>query len=120
MSVVVSWYATRTRELEQFAGSASADKIWAALTPEERTRFTRAVQDPGSELTKTLLTSPDLAEDIPAPWWVTLPSTPQANAPTSHPARPPDVMTIPEALLTSTSPSHAPAFPLAYNLVAIL
>jgi hypothetical protein len=30
-------------------------------------------------------------------------------------------MAIPEALLTtSTSPSHTPAFPLAYNLVAIL
>ena len=106
-------------------GSASTDKIWAALTPEERARFTRAVQDPGSELAKTLLASPDLAEDIHAPWWVTLPSTPQANAPVSHPARPPDVMAIPEALLTasatSPSPSHAPpAFPLAYNLVAIL
>lgn len=103
-------------------GSASADKIWAVLTPEERTRFTRAVQDPGSELAKTLLTSPDLAEDIHAPWWVTLPSTPQANAPVSCPARPPDVMTIPEALLTaSASPSHTPpTFPLAYNLVAIL
>ncbi|KAH8997186.1 hypothetical protein EDB86DRAFT_2916142 [Lactarius hatsudake] len=47
--------------------SASADNIWAALTPEERSRFTRAVQDPTSELTKTLLTSPDLADDIPAP-----------------------------------------------------
>jgi len=103
-------------------GSASADKLWAVLSPEERARFTRAVQEPGSELAKTLLTSPDLAEDIHAPWWVTLPSTPQANAPVSRPARPPDVMAIPEALLTaSASPSHDhPAFPLAYNLVAIL
>jgi hypothetical protein len=103
-------------------GSASADKIWSVLTPEERARFTRAVQDPSSELAKTLLTSPDLAEDIHAPWWVTLPSTAQANAPVSRPARPPDVIAIPEALLkASASPSHAPpAFPLAYNLVAIL
>lgn len=106
----------------RIVGSASADKIWSVLTPEERTRFTRAVQDPGSELAKTLLSSPDLAEDIHAPWWVTLPSTPQANAPVSRPAHPPDVMAIPEALLTtSASPSHpTPAFPLAYNLVAIL
>jgi hypothetical protein len=103
-------------------GSASADKIWAVLTTEERTRFTRAVQDPDSELAKTILTSPDLAEDIPAPWWTTLPSTPQASgAPTLRPARLPDVMAIPEALLTaSTSPPNTPAFPLAYNLVAIL
>ena len=105
-----------------FVGSASADKIWAVLTTEERARFTRAVQDPDSELAKTLLTSPDLAEDIPAPWWMTLPSTPQASgAPTMRHARPPDVMAIPEALLTaSRSPPHTPAFPLAYNLVAIL
>ena len=53
-----------------FVGSASADKIWAVLTTEERTRFTRAVQDSDSELAKTILTSPDLAEDIPAPWWM--------------------------------------------------
>jgi hypothetical protein len=113
------WHEHRTILI---VGSASADNIWAVLTPEERARFTRAVQDPGSELAKTLLTSPDLAEDIHAPWWVTLPSTPQANAPVSRPARRPDVMAIPEPLLTaSTSPSHAPlAFPLAYNLVAIL
>ena len=114
---------TRHRTI-RIVGSASADKIWSVLTPEERTRFTRAVQDPSSELAKTLLTSPDLAEDIHAPWWVTLPSTPQANAPVSRPARPPDVMAIPETLLTtstSASSSHpAPAFPLAYNLVAIL
>jgi len=113
------WHDYRTILM---VGSASADKIWAALTSEERARFTRAVRDPGSELAKTLLTSPDLAEDIHAPWWVTLPSTPQANAPVSRPARPPDVMAIPETFLTaSASPSHVPpAFPLAYNLVAIL
>ena len=113
------WHGHRTIHI---AGSASEDKIWAVLTPEERARFTQAVQDPGSELAKTLLTSPDLAEDIDAPWWVTLPNTPQANAPVSRPARPPDVMAIPEALLTdSASPSHdPPAFPLVYNLVAIL
>lgn len=80
------------------------------------------MQDPGSELAKTLLTSPDLAEDISAPWWVTSPSTPQVNAPVSRAARAPNVMAVPEAMLTaSASPSHAPlAFPLAYNLVAIL
>lgn len=114
-----TWHEHRTTLI---VGSASADNIWAVLTTEERARFTRAVQDPGSELAKTLLASPDLAEDIPAPWWVTLPSTPQTNAPVSRLARPPDVMAIPEVLLTaSASPSHAPpTFPLAYNLVAIL
>ncbi|KAH9046966.1 hypothetical protein EDB83DRAFT_2523233 [Lactarius deliciosus] len=100
--------------------SASADNIWAALTPEERSRFTRAVQDPTSELTKTLLTSPDLADDIPAPWWTSSPTTP-AVAPRR--AQPPDLIIIPKSLLAapSTPPSPpAPAFPLAYNLVAIL
>ncbi|KAH9962331.1 hypothetical protein BJV74DRAFT_880037 [Russula compacta] len=103
--------------------SASADKIWAALTPEERARFTRAVQDPASELAKTLLASPDLADDIPTPWWMALSSTPQLNAPVSRPTRqPPDIVVIPEALLAAptSSSSPAPAFPLAYNLVTIL
>lgn len=99
------------------------DQIWAALTPEERTRFTRAVQDPASDLAKTLLSSPDIAEDIPTPWWEASSSTLQAHAsaPAARPARPPGVMSIPEALLAASTPSPpAPAFPLAYNLVAIL
>jgi hypothetical protein len=101
------------------AESASADKIWAALTPEERARFTRAVQDPASELAKTLLTKLDLADDVPTPWWVASSSTLQANAPASRPTLPPEAMAIPESLLAApTSPS--PTFPLAYNLVAIL
>ncbi len=102
-------------------GSASADNIWAVLTPEERARFTRAVQDPASELAKTLLASPDIADDVPTPWWEASSSTPQAHVPPSHPARVPDVMAIPEALLVAPTPSPpTPAFPLAYNLVAIL
>jgi len=101
--------------------SASADKIWAALTPEERARFTRAVQDPTSELAKTLLTKLDLADDVPTPWWVAPSSTLQANAPASRPTLPPEVVAIPESLLAApTSSSPAPTFPLAYNLVAIL
>jgi hypothetical protein len=102
-------------------GSASADNIWAVLTPEERARFTHAVQDPASELAKTLLASPDIADDVPTPWWEASSSTPRAHAPPSHPARLPDVMAIPEALLVAPTPSPpTPAFPLAYNLVAIL
>src|SRR6266702_749937 len=100
--------------------SASADKIWDALTPEERSRFTRAVQDPTSELAKTLLTSPDLANDIP--WWSSLSTTPPVNASAPRPARPPDLIAIPKSLLAVPTPPPPPAtaFPLEYNLVAIL
>ncbi|KAI9459657.1 hypothetical protein BJY52DRAFT_354098 [Lactarius psammicola] len=102
--------------------SASADKIWAALNPEERSRFTRAVQDPTTELAKTLLTSPDLADDIPAPWWTSSSTTPPDNAPAPRPAQPPDLITISKSLLAAPTPPSpsGPAFPLAYNLVAIL
>lgn len=99
--------------------SASSDKIWAALTPEERARFTSAVRNPASELAKTLLSSPDLADDMPTPWWVALSSTPQPkNAPVSRVTQPPDIMAIPASLLAA--PTSSPVFPLAYNLVAIL
>jgi hypothetical protein len=101
-----------------FVESASADKIWAALTPEERSHFTRAVQDPSSELAKTLLTSPDLVDDIPAPWWTSPLTTPPANTPAPRPARPPELISIPKSLVAAPTP--ASAFPLAYNLVAIL
>jgi len=102
-------------------GSASADQIWAVLTPEERARFTRVVQDPTSELAKTLLAGPDISSEMLTPWWVASSSTPQAHVPASRPARPPDVMAIPEPLLAAPTPSSpALAFPLAYNLVAIL
>jgi hypothetical protein len=102
--------------------SISADRIWAALTPEEGARFPRAMQDPASELAQTLLTSPDL-DNIPALWWLPLSTTPLVNALTSRPVLLPGVMvmTIPEALLAApTPPPPAQAFPLAYNLVAIL
>ena len=102
-------------------GSASADQIWAVLTPEERARFTRVAQDPTSELAKTLLASPDITDEILSPWWLAPSIMPQAHVPASRPARPPDVMAIPEPLLTAPTPSPpALAFPLAYNLVTIL
>ncbi|KAF8262240.1 hypothetical protein EI94DRAFT_1688271 [Lactarius quietus] len=103
-------------------GSASADTIWAALNPEERSRFTRAVQDPTSELAKTLLTSPDLVDDVPAPWWTSSLTTTPVNAPASRPAPRPELIAIPDSFLVAPTPPSppAPAFPLAYNLVAIL
>ena len=119
-------YALGLASLNQrlgMVGSASADNIWAVLTPEERARFTRAVQDPASELAKTLLSSPGIADHIPTPWWEapSTSSTPHPYVPASRPAQPPDVMALPEALLATPAPSPpAPTFPLAYNLVAIL
>jgi hypothetical protein len=124
VSTSVSFYLVElawARVLNVRVESASADRIWATLTPEERTRFTRAMHDPASELAKTLLASPELVNDMPAPWWVASSTTPPANVPTIRPTRPPDIMALPEALLTApTPPPPAPAFPLAYNLVAIL
>ena len=89
--------------------SASADRIWAALTPEEGARFIHAVQDLASELVQTLLTSPDLVS-----------SAPPANALVFRPARPPDVLAIPEALLAAPTPPPSSKAFLACNLVATL
>ncbi|PCH44112.1 hypothetical protein WOLCODRAFT_164926 [Wolfiporia cocos MD-104 SS10] len=49
--------------------SASYDDIWAALTPAERDKFMRALQDPNSELAQQLLASEELEKERTEPWW---------------------------------------------------
>ncbi|KAI0297604.1 hypothetical protein B0F90DRAFT_882724 [Multifurca ochricompacta] len=57
-----------------------------------------------------------------APWWTSSLDAFPVNVPVSRPARPPDIMIIPEGLLAAPTTPHSSArvFPLAYNLVAIL
>ncbi|KAI9461167.1 hypothetical protein F5148DRAFT_1286684 [Russula earlei] len=89
--------------------------------PASTLRSAPVVASPASELAKTLLNSPDLADDILTPWWVTSSNAPQVNASVSGATRLSDLMVIPESLLAAPTISlSAPSFLLAYNLVAIM
>ncbi|KII87478.1 hypothetical protein PLICRDRAFT_664480 [Plicaturopsis crispa FD-325 SS-3] len=49
--------------------AASSDYLWSLLTPDERDKFTRAFDDPSSELAQQLLTSEELERERYEPWW---------------------------------------------------
>ncbi|PSR73893.1 hypothetical protein PHLCEN_2v10290 [Hermanssonia centrifuga] len=48
---------------------ASYDELWSALTPAERDKFLKALNDPSSELAQQLLASEELEEQTVEPWW---------------------------------------------------
>lgn len=52
-----------------FLESASSHALWAILTLEEREKFTRALDNPSSELAQQLLTSEELESERLEPWW---------------------------------------------------
>ncbi|TFK39930.1 hypothetical protein BDQ12DRAFT_590462, partial [Crucibulum laeve] len=47
----------------------SPDALWEMLTPEERKKFMKALDDPNSELAQQLLSSEQLEKEIQEPWW---------------------------------------------------
>ncbi|KDR80603.1 hypothetical protein GALMADRAFT_222197 [Galerina marginata CBS 339.88] len=97
--------------------SLSPDALWSMLTPEERKKFTKAFDDPTSELAQQLLSSEQLEKEIQEPWW---------EAPTvddsetiddivrRHGTRP-DLMSIPTSMVKPIPTGH----PLVYNMCAI-
>lgn len=51
------------------ADSIAPEDLWSLLTPQERTRFLKAVEDPQSELARQLLAGADLDHERIKPWW---------------------------------------------------
>ncbi|EPQ56637.1 hypothetical protein GLOTRDRAFT_28595, partial [Gloeophyllum trabeum ATCC 11539] len=49
--------------------SVSPDELWSMLTPEERDKFIKALDDPTSELAQQLLASEELEKVRTEPWW---------------------------------------------------
>ncbi|PCH44107.1 hypothetical protein WOLCODRAFT_133088 [Wolfiporia cocos MD-104 SS10] len=110
--------------------SASYDDIWAALTPAERDKFMRALQDPNSELTQQLLASEELEKERIEPWWET-PTGMDADAEDQIPSdaskkaelhrrygTKPPVMQVPSSMLNTPSvPGKSPM--LLYNICAV-
>ncbi|KAI0046486.1 hypothetical protein FA95DRAFT_1606853 [Auriscalpium vulgare] len=110
--------------------SASYEAIWSVLTPAERDAFTKAIQNPSSELAQQLVNSAELEDATVLPWWEESSSLsasatplPAAVTPAGVSQRkygaPPPTISVPPQLLTPASIPPA-SFLLAYNLVAIL
>lgn len=109
------------------ADSASYDEMWNALTPAERERFLRALDDPHSELAQQLLASEDLEKEQIEPWWEAA-ATAEVEDPTgSSSTRPPKrrhggkptIMPIPEPLVKQSSHTAVTGPLLLYNLIAL-
>lgn len=81
------------------------------LSPSEREKFLRTLQDPNSEVAKELLASEELRKNIREPWWEDRRSRDEHGEPSEEPV----MMAIPVALL-----KPVPNRPLlVYNLAAI-
>lgn len=99
--------------------SVQTEQLWEMLTPEERKKFMKALDNPDSELAQQLLASEELESDRMEPWWEA-PSIDSDNDPQRLPKRrfgvKPAVMVIPSVNPgTPQTPS-----PLIYNILAVL
>ncbi len=113
--------------IESRTDSASYDELWNALTPAERDKFLRALQDPDSELAKQLLASEVLEREQVAPWWEAPPeltsedsdstSTPQVS--TRRHGTKPSIVPLPDPLIKRSSEASATGPLLLYNICAV-
>ena len=90
--------------------SLSSETIWLMLNPEERKKFTKAMENPSSQLAQELLASEQLEKDIDEPWWQISDSPSPHDRTTSKPT----MLQLPSSMMRST-PSHS----LLYNTCAI-
>lgn len=102
------------------------EQLWSVLTPAERDKFAAAVRDPASNLTQTLLESQELDDAVTRPWWEAPSETAYQNVVGRVDSRmhhkfgyKPQLMSVPPSMIPS-SKGPVLAFPLAYNLMAIL
>ncbi|KZT72024.1 hypothetical protein DAEQUDRAFT_763498 [Daedalea quercina L-15889] len=104
--------------------AASCDDLWAALTPAEREKFTKALRDPSSELAQQLLSSEELENVRTEPWWEGSKDTSGEQARGLRRAQKrygkrPAMMQIP-AHMTRTPPTPGKFPLLLYNICAVM
>ncbi|RPD65186.1 hypothetical protein L226DRAFT_501974 [Lentinus tigrinus ALCF2SS1-7] len=105
--------------------SASYDDLWNALTPAERDKFLRALQDPDNELAKQLASEAVEREQV-EPWWQTsLEPSPEKWDNTvdrtslrKHGTKP-SIMALPEPLIKRSHDASASGPLLLYNICAL-
>jgi len=95
--------------------SSSSDAIWSKLTPAERDKFLKALNNPSSELAQQLLASEELEKQRQEPWWEASILDGEHN-PTRQFGAKPEVMYIPSEMMGT--PPKGPNV-LIYNLCAI-
>ncbi|GJE90294.1 hypothetical protein PsYK624_064230 [Phanerochaete sordida] len=103
--------------------NASYDEIWAELTPAQRDKFLKALNDPSSDLAQQLLTSEDFAKQIVEPWWEQPPdpeNAPQRSGTRTRYGAPPTLISIPPAALNASAGAAASGPSLLYNIYATL
>ncbi|KAH8832918.1 hypothetical protein DL96DRAFT_1811486 [Flagelloscypha sp. PMI_526] len=93
--------------------NAPSEALWELLTPEERARFLKAVDDPQSDLAQTLL-----AAQQKIPWWDGNDSLSIAKLSVADDENMPKLMSIPAELMSASLTSTHP-LPV-WNLIAIL
>ncbi|KAI0675911.1 hypothetical protein C8Q78DRAFT_963923 [Trametes maxima] len=106
--------------------SAPYEELWAALSPQERDKFLRALNDPASELAQQLLASEELERERVHPWWQTpvdaLPEnlSPPPTGPTKRKdGTNPAIMSIPEPLVKQSAKNALSGPLLLYNICAV-
>ncbi|THG95701.1 hypothetical protein EW026_g6011 [Hermanssonia centrifuga] len=107
---------------------ASYDELWSALTPAERDKFMKALNDPSSELAQQLLASEELEEQTVEPWW-DRPSDYEKEEPDAmvsvtkisrrYGARP-AMMDVPAPVMNASAGVAATGPSLLYNICAVL
>lgn len=111
-----SWYPVED--------AASYEDLWAALSPAERERFTKALRDSNSELAQQLLSSEEIEKVRIEPWWEA-PGDVDEEGPSAawraqkRYGKRPAMMEIPEHMArTPPAPGKLPL--LLYNLCAVM
>lgn len=102
------------------AEHASYDDVWSALTPAQRDKFLRALNDPHSDLAKQLLTSEELKNEIVEPWWTRPSDGPTNQGASLRYGEKPSMMTIPPAVFRAADSAAAKGPSLLYNIFAVL
>ncbi|KAK7687637.1 hypothetical protein QCA50_008852 [Cerrena zonata] len=125
-------FLSRFRDLD--LENITHEQLWSALNPEERDRFMKALGDPSSELTQQLLASDELDKQRIEPWWdapdpsiqtETEYETDENSSLRPHTAAKnygvkPQLIDIPEAVISASSKSLNQGPSLLYNVAATL
>ncbi|KAI0773226.1 hypothetical protein BD413DRAFT_603588 [Trametes elegans] len=105
---------------------ASYEELWSALTPAEREKFLRALDDPNSELAQQLLASEELEREQVDPWWdAAIEPDLESVSPTAtttikrRRGSKPGIMSLPAPLVKQSANTALSGPLLLYNICAV-